>query len=148
MIEDLIKRKGKSVYKISKESGIPYMTLSDIAKGKTDLRNVNAKTLFALSESMGMSMDELYKSFVINVERQHIERPGNLPYELKESINALIKAIEQGKELIDCELSQVLGDINMSESWGLIDSVRAKDLRKTYVFDILDDIREKEAVNG
>ena len=66
----------------------------------------------------------------------------NLPKELEESIDALIKAVDAGDELIDCELSQVLGDINMSESWGLIDSVLAKELRSYYVFDTLDELRK------
>ncbi|MCR5404038.1 MAG: hypothetical protein K6E91_09530 [Butyrivibrio sp.] len=92
-----------------------------------------------MSAYLGLTMDALYsrldKAGILRLKKQP-----NLPSELDESINDLISAVNNGKELIDCELSQVLGDINMSESWGLIDSLRAKELRKYYVFDVLDEI--------
>ena len=59
-----------------------------------------------------------------------------LPEELNESIEQLIHAVNSKQELVDCEVSQVLADINMSESWGLISTGRAKELRGYYVYSI------------
>lgn len=145
--EELLTR-GVTAYRVSKDAGIPYSTLCDLVNGKTDIDNASVKTLARLSSYLGLTMDALYcrldKAGMLRLKKQP-----NLPSELDESINNLISAVNNGNELIDCELSQVLGDINMSESWGLIDSLRAKELREYYVFDVLDEIRKKEAVlNG
>ena len=60
-----------------------------------------------------------------------------LPEELNESIEQLIHAVNSKQELVDCEVSQVLADINMSESWGLISTgLLAKELRYYYVYSI------------
>ncbi len=145
--EELLNR-GFTVYRVSKEAGIPYSTLCDLVNDKTYIDNASVKTLARLSAYLGVTMDDLYG----RMEKKDIlrlKKHPNLPPELDESINNLISAVNNGNELIDCELSQVLGDINMSESWGLIDSLKAKELRKHYVFDVLDEIRKKEAVlNG
>ncbi len=60
-----------------------------------------------------------------------------LPEELDKSVDLLIEAINNNKPLVDCELAQLLGDINMSESCGFIDSGFAKELRKYYIDDVL-----------
>ena len=60
-----------------------------------------------------------------------------LPKELNGSIDALILAINSGKYPADCEVSQVLGDINASESYGLIDTGFARKLREIYVKDVV-----------
>ncbi len=57
----------------------------------------------------------------------------DLPPALDESIDALIKAINSNKRLVDCELSFVLGDINASESYGFISSGSHKSIN-TQVF--------------
>ena len=142
-LQDEFKLKGVSVYKVSKEAGIPYTTLSDLVTGKTDINNASVRTLSRLSQYMALTMDELYRK-MDTAHVMHLKKYQGLPTELDESINNLIVAIDMGKELIDCELAQVLGDINMSESWGLIDSVKAKELRSYYVFDVLDELERRE----
>ncbi len=141
-IREAFEERGLTIYKVSKDTGIPYTTLNDLANGRTDMANASVRTLSRLSAYLGLSMDEAYRQFA---RRDfHLIKYPNLPKELEESIDALIKAVDAGDELIDCELSQVLGDINMSESWGLIDSIRAKELRSYYVFDTLDELRKGE----
>lgn len=61
----------------------------------------------------------------------------NIPDILRNDINELLTGIENSDSLIDCYLSQLLGDINMAESWGLINGELAKELRKTYIDDII-----------
>lgn len=58
---------------------------------------------------------------------------GTLPSFLQDDINALINAINSGKRLYDCELSEVLSDINQCESCHLIDSFTARILRNYYI---------------
>ena len=136
-IIELISEKNVTLYRINKDTGIPYTTLSDLANGKTSLDNISLRTFRALSHYMGYTMDELYS--LIMSEPPALTNPYKaLPVELNESINELVDAINRKQKLIDCELSQVLGDINMSESWGLIDSQLAKELREKYVYEILE----------
>lgn len=68
-----------------------------------------------------------------NIEKKHFD----LPVDLDKSVDQLINAINSDKKLIDCELAQLLGDINMAESWGLINSGLAKELREYYIDTIL-----------
>ncbi len=48
-----------SVYRCSKLSGIPYSTLRDLLQGKTKLKNCTADTLYRLSKTLSVSMEEL-----------------------------------------------------------------------------------------
>ena len=58
-INDIVKNKQVSIYKLSKISGIPYMTLNDICNGKTKLEKCNGETIYKLSISLGVTMEEL-----------------------------------------------------------------------------------------
>lgn len=56
---DLLRNKQLSVYQCAKESQIPYTTLSDLVKGKTSLENCTAVTLYKLSKTLHVAMEEL-----------------------------------------------------------------------------------------
>ena len=57
----------------------------------------------------------------------------NLPYILDKDIDELINVINSGQKLYDCEMGEVLGDINQCESCKLIDSITAQLLRDYYI---------------
>lgn len=61
MLRDMINEKGKSVYRVSKESGLPYTTLNELVMGKKDVDSCSLKTLAALAQYFGVSLDTLYK---------------------------------------------------------------------------------------
>ena len=48
-----------SRYSLSKLSGVPWSTLSDICSGKTNLKRCNAQTLSKLSKVLEMTIEEL-----------------------------------------------------------------------------------------
>ena len=58
---------------------------------------------------------------------------GKLHPFLDKDIDILINAVNSGKTLIDCELSELLADINQCESCRLIDGQTAKQLRDYYI---------------
>ena len=60
MINSIMLEKHITAYKLSKESGIAYSTLSDIISGKTDIQTVSARVLYSLSKVLGVSMEQLY----------------------------------------------------------------------------------------
>ena len=45
MLADLLSEQGISKYSLSKNSGVPYTTLSDICSGKTSLEKCSAETV-------------------------------------------------------------------------------------------------------
>lgn len=50
---------GKTVYQISKETGIPYTTISELANGKIDINKCAADTVFRLTLYFRCSMEEI-----------------------------------------------------------------------------------------
>ncbi len=60
MINELLSEKNISIYRLSKLSGVPYSTISDIASGRTPITSVTSSTLAALSKALGVSMERLY----------------------------------------------------------------------------------------
>lgn len=61
---ELLKQKKISKYKLSKESGVPYSTISDISTGKSKLEKCSAETLIRLCHVMNMSVEELFPDIV------------------------------------------------------------------------------------
>lgn len=60
MLSDILKEKGKTVYKAAKESNVSYTTLHDIVIEKTDIKKASAETLYRLARYLDMSMEALY----------------------------------------------------------------------------------------
>lgn len=60
LIDDWMKQKNLSRYELSKKSGIPYTTLTDLIQKRTRLKKSSAETVYKLSKVMGISMDELF----------------------------------------------------------------------------------------
>ncbi len=58
---------------------------------------------------------------------------GELHPFLEKDIDRLVSAINNGQLLIDCELSELLADINQCESCRIIDSYTANTLRDYYI---------------
>lgn len=58
-IKELIEQKHLSKYRLSKESGIPYSTLTDIINEKVQLEKCTAETIYKLSQALGITMEAL-----------------------------------------------------------------------------------------
>ena len=69
----------------------------------------------------------------MNAEKMEKLDIGNLHPFLERDIDALITAVNSGQKLIDCELSELLADINQCESCHIIDGHTANLLREYYV---------------
>ncbi|MBU5462193.1 helix-turn-helix transcriptional regulator [Lachnoclostridium sp. MSJ-17] len=53
-----------SKYRLSKNSGVPYMTINDICSGKTNLAECSAKTIYKLAKELRISMEELLEPYL------------------------------------------------------------------------------------
>lgn len=79
----LISEKNISKYRLSKDTKIPYSTVSDICNGTTTLENCNAKTVYELSKYFNVTMEDLlYKD--IDVRHDFEAFKSNVCHELKE----------------------------------------------------------------
>ena len=64
IINKIMKEKKISKYQLAADSGIPYMTVSDICNGKTSLDNCNARTVYKLAEALGVTMERLIEPYM------------------------------------------------------------------------------------
>ena len=58
-IQDTLKQKKMSIYKLAKTSGVPYTTVNDICNGKAQLEKCSAETIYRLAHALNVSMEEL-----------------------------------------------------------------------------------------
>jgi plasmid maintenance system antidote protein VapI len=58
-INELIEQKNLTKYRLSKESGIPFSTLSEICSGKAKIEKCAADTVYKLSRALGVTMEDL-----------------------------------------------------------------------------------------
>lgn len=64
LLNDLLEQKQISKYLLSKVTGIPYSTLSDICSGKTSIARCSAETVYKLAKFFNVTMESLIDSEV------------------------------------------------------------------------------------
>ena len=64
MLDELMKEKNMTIYRLSKDSGIPYATLNDICNGKTRLEKCSGETIYKLSKALRVTMESLLESYM------------------------------------------------------------------------------------
>ena len=63
-INKIMQTKSLSKYRVSKSSGIPYMTLCDICSGKTSLQKCSADTVYKLAKELDVTMEQLLEPYM------------------------------------------------------------------------------------
>ena len=102
-IQDMLRERNMSVYKLSKLSTVPYATCSDIAIGKARLEKCSAETVYKIAQALNVSVEELLT-----------------PFFFKRS------SFENFKSAV-CHRVKELGDINF-----IIDTLESQDVRRYY----------------
>ena len=64
-IPELLKENNMSVYRLSKTSGIPYATCSDIVNGKARLEKCSAETVYKIAQTLNVSMESILAPCVV-----------------------------------------------------------------------------------
>lgn len=59
VINELLNNKNMSRYKLSKISGVPQTTITDICSGKTSMEKCSAGTLYKIAKALDVSMENL-----------------------------------------------------------------------------------------
>ena len=66
MFRDLLNKKNITAYRLSKESGVPYVTISDLCCGKTKIEKCTAETVYRIAKVLGMTMEEMLEKRMYN----------------------------------------------------------------------------------
>lgn len=137
-IMQLLKEKGLSRYSLSKTSGVPWATLSDICSGKTSLNRCSAQTLSRLSKALDLTMEELLEM------ETDAPRPGKpedkdyleagLSMQLTKAINDFRQGEEGKVSYLDCLWGELYGSINADLWAGCITEEQADYLRTKYLY--------------
>lgn len=91
-------QKNLSVYRLAKNSGIPYTTVSDICSGRARLEKCSAETVYRLSRELDVSVEELLEPLL--EQRISFELyKSNVCHRVKElgDIDFIIETLEQGR---------------------------------------------------
>ncbi len=58
-LNDLLERKNMTKYRLSKMSGVSFTTISEITRGKANIKNCTGETLFNLAKTLDVSIEAL-----------------------------------------------------------------------------------------
>lgn len=140
-IQQLLREKGISRYSLSKISGVPWSTLSDICSGKTNLKRCNVGTLSKLSKVLEMPIEEIMELKVEEKDDLNKGKPkdksyleSNLPNNLEKALKSYIEGEKENALYLDCLWDELYGAIN-SDLWaGYISEEQANYLREEYLY--------------
>jgi len=133
IIDDLLKQRNMTRYRLATEAGVPHATLSDICSGKTRLEKCSAETIYKLAKALNVSMELLTCSGIRQSERERAYEYG-LPSYLQHDLDAYKEGLKSGSSLMDCLWCELYGSINAAEiTDGAITHEHAEYLRKRYL---------------
>ena len=129
-ISDILDKKGYTIYKLSKESGISKTTLFDIFSGKSNILDCRLRVVLKLSKALGVSINDLVSLDPILYNPSYEE---NLPEFLMKDIKFIKDKRNKNNPLFDCYLDEANSSINVCEIENLISKEQANYLRNKYL---------------
>ena len=64
MINELMKNRNITKYRLAKDSGVPYTTINDICSGKAQIEKCSAETIYRIAKELGVSMENLIEPYI------------------------------------------------------------------------------------
>lgn len=64
LIQEYINNSNQTLYRISKDSEIPYNTLKDLYTGKTKVQKASSETIYKLAKYFHVSMEEMMEPYI------------------------------------------------------------------------------------
>lgn len=134
IIDDILRKRKMTRYKLAIDSGVPHSTLNDICSGKTKLEKCSAETIYKLAKVLGVSMEILTEKGMQMSEIERLYETG-LPEYLQHDLDAFKDGLKNGSSVMDCLWGELYGSINIAEiNDGAITSEHADYLRKKYLW--------------
>ena len=136
-INELLREKGMTKYRLSVLSGVPHATLSELCNGKTSIRKCSVETIYKLAKALDVSMETLVEDALkpqpSKEELREKSYEYGLPEYLQQDLDAFKEGLKKGSSLIDCLWGELYGSINMAEiSDGAITPEHADYLRQKF----------------
>ena len=113
MIENLLKQRGMTKYRLAVEADIPHATVSEICSGKTKLEKCSAETVYKLAKALGVSMELLTESGLTRAKLEN-SYECDLPGYLQHDLDAYKDGLKNGSSLMDCLWGELYGSINVA----------------------------------
>lgn len=60
----ILQSRNITAYRLSKDSGVPYMTINDLINSKTTLIKCNVETVYKIAKTLNMSVEELIEPYL------------------------------------------------------------------------------------
>ena len=117
-INEILKEKNMTKYRLAKLSGVPNATLSELCSGKTSIEKCSGETLYRISKALGVSMESLVKEAVLQKEvEKNLGKTYEcaLPQYLQHDLDEYKKGLKEGSTLMDCLWGELYGSINIAE---------------------------------
>ena len=138
-IDEVLKEKGLTKYRLSVLSGVPHATLSELCSGKTSIRKCSVETIYKLAKTLELSMECLIEDvFQEQPSPQELRERSyeyGLPDYLQHDLDAYKNGLKNGSTLMDCLWGELYGSINMAEiSDGAITPEHADYLRRRFLW--------------
>lgn len=143
-LQTMLAERNMSMYRLSKQSGVPKTTVIDICSGKSSIEGCNAKTVMLLAKALNCTMEELMRIDTANYDAEtglpkddsYLEK--GLPAYLQQSVEAMVKSWEiednGGHDLHwDIYWCDLNADINAAEVEQEISGEQAWYLRRKYL---------------
>ena len=74
MIKDILKDKNISVYKLAKESGVPYTTVNEIVLGKKNPKDCSVRTISSLANYLNVPEQALFDDSKIQISTSWLDQ--------------------------------------------------------------------------
>ena len=141
-LQTYLEQKKISKYHLSKISGVPKTTITDICAGRSDIERCTAKTVMQLAKALECTMEEIMEMAspfdVSGLPKDKSYFECGLPVFLQESLEAMKKAwsiLDKGEKYLrwDCDYCNLQSDINIAEVGSLISTEQAWYLREKYL---------------
>lgn len=111
-----IDKNKKSLYRISKDTGIPYTNLNELANGKTDINRSNSETVCRLARYFGCQMEDLLNPIEQKTQSgnryRKLNTPFNVPEDIDKAIDDLLRALNTDDFSADCYMSELNSLLN------------------------------------
>lgn len=134
LLEELMKKRNMTKYRLAVEAGIPHATLNDICSGKTRVEKCSAETVYKLAKVLSVPMELLTSAGIQQTERERAYEYG-LPEYLQHDLDAYKEGLKNHSDLLDCLWGELYGSINAAEiDDGIITKEHADFLRNKYLF--------------
>lgn len=136
MLKDYLKKQNISIYSLSKDSGIPYSTLNDLANGKVDIDNCRVSILTKLSITLNLDLDNIYKLCVFKdneVYDDEYKITGKIITKNKDYYVGFLYDKKYTELRICTTRTENRDSIKIMALWTMQDYIKKKEMEKLYV---------------